>query len=480
MIGRIPFSIQPSQAGAVLKRLRHSTVAWSWVANGLRLAIGVFLLPLVLHKLSTEELGMYYVLLSLVALAPVIDFGFSPTIVRFVSYAMGGAETIQPQGFARATTASPNRQLLSQLFFTTRSLYRYMAVVVLVLVGAWGTYMVELRVHETPFPTVTRVAWAITLVATVFDIYSNWAVIFLRGMNEVLVSVQISVLASVVKFVVAAALLLGGGGLMSLPLGSLVGSLLQQSLARWQCCKRLGSHALPEAVHIWQNLRILWPNSWRLGLMTLSTCLTSQANTAICLKVLGLAENAQYGLSGQLVGIISGMAAVWTTVKWQLIGQYRAQHDYATMRRVLWPRFWLQHLTFLALAGGLILCGPPLLRWFGSGKQMLPLSWLVLLALYSFVELHLSFWAALISTENRIPFLWPGLATSLLGLSLSLALIHFTSLGIGALVLAPLLAGSLFNYWYWPLVGARCLDKSFFRFLCGSPRHVPPQPATTA
>jgi Na+-driven multidrug efflux pump len=214
--------------------------------------------------------------------------------------------------------------------------------------------------------------------------------------------------------------------------------------------------------------------------MTLSTCLTSQANTAICLKVLGLAENAQYGLSGQLVGIISGMAAVWTTVKWQLIGQYRAQHDYAAMRRVLWPRFWLQHLTFLALAGGLILCGPPLLRWFGSGKQMLPLGWLVLLALYSFVELHLSFWAALISTENRIPFLWPGLATSLLGLSLSLALIHFTSLGIGALVLAPLLAGSLFNYWYWPLVGARSLDKSFFRFLCGSPRSLPPKPATTA
>ena len=431
----------------MLKRLHRSTVAWSWVSNGLRLAIGVFLLPLVLRKLSTEEFGMYMVLLQLVALAPVIDFGFSPTIVRFVSYAMGGAETLQPQGFAKATTASPNSRLLWQLFFTTSALYRYLALLVLVLVGAWGTYLVELRIHETPFPTVTRVAWAITLVATVFDIYSNWAVIFLRGMNEVLVSVQISVAGSVVKFVVAAGLLLGGGGLLSLPLGSLVGSLLQQGLARWQCRKRLGSHPVPEAVHIWQNLRILWPNSWRLGLMTLSACLTSQANTAICVKVLGLAEVAQYGLSGTLVGVISGMAAVWTTVKWQLIGQYRAQHDLATMRRVLWPRFWLQHLTYLALAGGLILCGPPLLRLFGSGKQMLPLVWLALLALYSFAELHLSFWAAVISTENRIPFLWPALLTSLLSLGLALILIHSTPLGVGALVLAPLLAGSLFNYW---------------------------------
>jgi O-antigen/teichoic acid export membrane protein len=477
---RFPSWAEPASPKAMLKRLRNSTVAWSWLSNGLRLALGVLLLPLVLRKLSTEELGMYYVLLSLVALAPVIDFGFSPTIVRFVSYAMGGAEALQAHGFAKATSAAPNSRLLWQLFFTTRTLYRYFAVAVLVLVGAWGTYMVELRVHETPFPNITWAAWVIMLAATVFDIYSNWAVIFLRGMNEVLVSVQISVVASAVKFAVAAGLLLGGAGLMSLPLGSLLGSVLQQSLARWQCRKRLGSHPMPEKAHIWQNLRILWPNSWRLGLMTLNACLVSQANTAICLKVLGLAENARYGLSAQLLGVISGMAAVWTTVKWQLIGQYRAQHDQASMQRVLWPRFWLQHLTFLVLAGGLFLCGPPLLKSFGSGKQMLPVGWLGVLTLYFFVELHLNFWAVLISTENRIPFLWPGLITSVCSLGLALVLIHYTALGIGALVLSPLVAGSLFNYWYWPLVGARALHKSFVGFLCGGAPPVPSEKVAKA
>jgi len=442
-------------------------VGWSWIANGLRLAIGVFLLPLVLRMLSNEEFGMYIVLLSLVQLAPVIDFGFSPTIVRFVSYAMGGAETLQAHGFSKATTASPNWRLLGQLFFTTRALYRYMAVIVLIVVGAWGTYLVELHVHDTPFPTVTRAAWAITLVATVADIYSSWAVIFLRGMNHVLLSVQISIAASIIKFVVATALLLCGGGLISLPLGSLIGSLLQQGLARWQCRKQLGNHLQSEKAHVWENLCIIWPTSWRLGMLTVTSCITAQANIAICNQVLGLTGNAQYGLSTQIIGAIGGMAMVWTTVKWQIIGQYRTRHDYVAMRRVLWPRFWLQNLTFLVLAAGLILCGPILLRWFGSGKQMLPVGWLVVMALYYFIELHLSFWVSLISTENRIPFLWPGLATALVGLSLSLILIHFTSLGIGALVLAPLLAGSLFNYWYWPVVGARSLKTSLFGFLCG-------------
>ncbi len=153
---RWPIASNGIQAGAAFRRLRTSTVFWSWGFNFLRLATGLVLLPLLLHKLSSAELGMYYVLLSLVALAPVVDFGFSPTIVRFVSYAMGGAETIQAHGFVRAERPDPNYNLLWRLFRTTRLLYRYLSLAVLVLVGAWGTYVVEMRIHETPFPSVVR------------------------------------------------------------------------------------------------------------------------------------------------------------------------------------------------------------------------------------------------------------------------------------------------------------------------------------
>jgi len=186
---------------------------------------------------------------------------------------------------------------------------------------------------------VARAAWAVSLAAMSFDIISGWAMIFLRGMNEVLPSVRIGVLSAVVKFVVGAGLLLIGAGLMSLPLASLVGSLLQQSLARRHCHKRLGDYPPPEKLDVWENLRVLWPNSWRLGVTAVCSCLTAQASTAICLKFLGLTSYAQYGLSCQLVGIISGMAMVWTQVKWQVVGQHRTRHDYAAMQQALMRRY---------------------------------------------------------------------------------------------------------------------------------------------
>src|SRR6516162_6704037 len=93
----------------IYKRFINTAVFWSWIFNFIRLAYGIILLPLVLHKLSTADLGMYYVLLSLAALAQLVDFGFGETIGRFITYAMGGAREIKAQGLPKpGDSHSPN------------------------------------------------------------------------------------------------------------------------------------------------------------------------------------------------------------------------------------------------------------------------------------------------------------------------------------------------------------------------------------
>lgn len=470
--------IDYTQPAALFQRLRKSVVVWSWAFNGLRLGSGLILLPLVLNELGTAELGMYYVLLSLAALVPLVDFGFGPTIGRFVSYAMGGAEGIQAQGVAKpGDSNTPNYRLLWDLLFTTQTLYRFLVLVLLVVLGAWGTYVVELRVQETPSPFITRLAWGVTLVASLLDIYSNWWITYLRSMNEVLASVRVAMLGIGVRLVIAAALLLAGAGLLSLPIGTFISTFLQRSLARRRCRQILMQHPEPEKVDVKHYLQILWPNTWRLGVQFVSGYLTVNANTAICLYALGLAANARYGLSAQLLTILSGMAGVWMYVKWPLVGQYRARHDYESVQRVMRPRVWLQSLSFILAAGALLLCGPFLLRHIGGGKQLLPLGWLALMTLNAFFEMQFNIWGTLLSTENRLPFLWPTVATNVLSLALSLTLVQSTKLGLGALVLGPLLAGSLFNYWYWPPYAARRLGTTLWRLLLIGPEKKEAQPA---
>ena len=459
--------------GVLVVRLRSSAVAWTWLFHGLRLASGLLLLPLVLNFLSKPEVGMYYVLLSLAALVPVIDFGFGPTIGRFITYAMGGAQSIQAQGVAELTPEAqsaraakrPNYKLLWELLVTMRTLYRYLSLVLLVVLGAWGTYTVELGVHQTPSPLLVRLAWGATLLTAVFDIYANWWVVYLRSMNEVLAAAKIALLATVVRLVLAASLLLAGAGLLSLPLGTFVGSLIQRLLARRVCLRLLPTEEAPERVDPRKHLRIIWPNTWRTGVQFLSGYLTVNANMAICLHAFGLSASQVYGLSVQLVTFINGIAAVWTAVKWPLIGQYLAQHDYAGVKRVLRPRVWLQDITFLISCAVLLWAGPFLLAHFGGGKQMMSANWVMLLMLNSFLEMQFIIWGTVLFTENCMIYLWPTVATNVLSLALSLLLVQFTTLGFGGLVLGPLAAGMIFNYWYWPFYVARRLGTSFPRLM---------------
>lgn len=455
----------------IFSRLNNSAVVWSWAFNGFRLASGLFLLPLLLRKLPIEDLGIYYIFLRLIALTPIIDFGFSVSIGRYVSYAMGGATELKAQGIVPSEGhLPPNFALLGRLSLSYQHLYRYLALATLVVLGICGTYNVGLNVLESSSPHLTWIAWGVTLLAATLEIYFGWWSAFLRGMNQVVLPAQLAVMGYALQLILAAGLLLWGYGLLSLPIASLVGTMSQRFLARRHCLKLLGNHALaPQEPGEPSLLRLLWPNTWRVGLQFLSAYLGTAVPTLIFAGLSGSAAFAPYGVSLQIMGICAGMASVWTAVKWALVGQYRTRQDFAALRRMLWPRIWLQSATFVLLAGFAVIAGPVVLHWLSPDKELLPANWLFLLALTAFLELQFSFWTTLLSTENRIPSVWPTVVTNIVALLLFVVLIQATSLGFRALVLSPFLAGCLFSYWYWPLAGARNLQTRWFRFTFSRP-----------
>src|SRR5690606_5495201 len=152
---------------------------------------GLLLLPLLALKLSKPDLGMYIVFLNLGALVPIIDFGFSVSIGRNISYAMGGAKELKPHGISASKSNEPNFPLLWQLLNATRRLYRYLSLIAVIFLGSFGTVIVALRINETTVPALTWWAWAIALAAAIWEIYAGWWSTFLRSMNNVLLSARL-------------------------------------------------------------------------------------------------------------------------------------------------------------------------------------------------------------------------------------------------------------------------------------------------
>lgn len=458
-----------------IHRLQHSAVAWSWIFNGLRMSSGFLLLPLLLVKLSKPDLGMYYLFLSLTAVAMVLDFGFSPTLGRFIHYAMGGARRLMAHGLDEEPCGGePNYPLVVELLTTARVFYALLAAMTILVLGIGGSVLVAGRVAETTHPTITWTAWALSVLAVGSESYFQVWNMFLRNINQVTLSSQIMALAYATRLLLAALFLLAGGGLLSLPAATLVGSVIIRVFSR-----RGIQYRLPVSLHVagnpWrQHFRTLWPNSWRLGVYFAAGYLTSNASVLICSSRFGLDATAEFGLSLQIVMAVHAMASTWVTVKWPMIGQLMTRRDVTGQRAVLRPRIGLQMITYLLMALGAAALGPWLLSVMRGNKQMLPTVWFCLLGLNGLLESHLSTWNTLIAVGNRLPMLWPSVITNLTAVLVNLTLVQSSQAQPGLLVLGPLLCGALFNYWYWPGYGARTLQLSYWEFVrYGSWRTTP-------
>lgn len=466
---------------ASLTTLWKSPVLWSWGFQFIRLASALILLPLVLRPelLSKKDLGMYWAFAQLASFAALFDFGFSTSIGRNVAYAMAGARQLTAEGHSEEDpSGEPNRPLLWQLLRSTRHLFLGLAGAAALVLGIAGSATVASRAAQTSNPSLTWFAWALVLISSVLEIYSGWWNTYLRSMNDVLAGARIAVLAFGVRLVLASILLIAGLGLLALPLAGLVSSMLGRQLSRKRCLHLLGP--APSDIPAASLIPILWPNSWRTGVQFFSVFLATNANTLFCMRFLGLDVNASYGLTAQVVGLISSMSLVWTSVKWPLVGQLCKVQDLPALRRVLWPRLWLQTLTFLMLAGVALPIGPLALRWIGSDKQLLPSLFFASMLTYSLLETQFAFWTTLLSlSRNRIPSLWPTVITNLVSVTVVVSLLSFldpapegaslthpvVSRGLSILAFVPLAVAAVFNFWYWPVVGSREIGTRWWRFM---------------
>ena len=70
----------------LVQRVSRSAVSWGLIAAALRFGSSLLLLPLVLWRIPSDELGLWYVFVSLGAFAGFMDLGFAHTATRAAGY----------------------------------------------------------------------------------------------------------------------------------------------------------------------------------------------------------------------------------------------------------------------------------------------------------------------------------------------------------------------------------------------------------
>jgi O-antigen/teichoic acid export membrane protein len=410
--------------------------------------------------MPSDELGLWYVFLSLGALAVLMDLGFAHASTRSAGYLWAGSRGLLPFGInlvepvieidptGGAVRPGPNLATLSNLVATLRVYYLSVGGLLFLLLATAGGAWVWRQTAGLANAQSIRLAFLAYAAGVSLGFANSLWPSLLAGINAVKEAQQVTAACLLVSFALAAAGLLAGGGIWALVLGTVVAGFAERLLGR-AVFRRLVS--VPAGKFDFSVIRALWPTAWRTAAVGFGAFLILQANVLVCSAFLDLRTTASYGLSLQAVTLLVGLSSIWVRVKLPAINYLRAQGMVERIPAIFRSRIGLALLTFGAGALILLLFGRPLLAFLNAQTQLLPTALLATLLLIQLLEMHHSLYAELVYSENANPFVRPALISG--GAIVVLSVLLTPRLGVWGMLLATGLVQLCFNNW-WPVVRA--------------------------
>jgi O-antigen/teichoic acid export membrane protein len=429
------------------QRARQSAVFYGVFATAVRVGANLFLLPLLLGRMSTAELALWYIFLALGSFANLADFGFGQSISRVYSYLWAGAEDFDAEGLrAPPTNREPNRPRIRQLTATVHFFYWRLSVAATLVLAVVGTVVLMKPTAAVAEPRLAWIAWAGYLLTIGFNLATGWWMLACQGIGRVR-ELQAAYTWSGLAYVAcAAALLSNGWGLLAVVVASALRGVLTRQYCRrvyYAAVPRIATQTEPQSRDI---LKRLWPNASKFGMISLGAFFLTNGTVLISSNFLDSSITASFGVTAQIGAFLANFATLWLSVKWPYLTMLRTQGRLVEMSVLFARRLAFSLGTFIILAAFVVLVGNPLLAWKGTHTRLLATPALIFYFVYLAQQIFYGQFGSLAFTENVVPFFKIALFTGLWMLALSMVMTW--TFGFWGMLAAPLLAETTYSSWY--------------------------------
>lgn len=455
-----------------LIRIKKEDVIWNYAGNILNIGLNIFILPLLIYFLNEDEIGLWYIFTSINGLVMLLDLGFTPTISRNIAYCLGGAKELRKEGVKNCNKgATPNYPLMSLVYYTSEKIYLIVTLIALLMLGGIGTVYILYLINDI-FTWKYILAWVIYMLALLTNIYFSFYSSVLIGCGAISANNKSVIIGRVLQVLVLVLLLVNGVGLVGAS-----GSYLIYTFIYRQCNKFYLKRIDNISTNIKKNkqlaskneldtiFKLMFPNAFREGIIALAQFLTTQATTILCSLFFSLTETGMYGMTVQIVTVISSVSSVYfSSFQPEMMICY-VENNRQRLKQLLSMSNVVYICVYLIMFIGTLMVGVPLISWIKEGYTI-DITLLCLMALYFFLFKQHCMYTSFIATSNRLPYTIPFIVTGFLSILLVILLkITFPLLGIYSLVIGQIIAQAVYNNWRWPLFVLNELELSYVELL---------------
>lgn len=448
--------------------ITRKDVTWSYVAKIFQIGSGLVTLPLILHLLTKEEVGMNYLMLTVSSIVSLMDFGFSPQFGRNFTYVNSGATRLTREGVLEETSGKVDWHLLAVLIKTARYVYRRLSLLALLVMLTFGTGYIWYLTDGFTNVANSLYIWILYSFSTYFNIYFSYYSSLLTGSGMIRESSQAAILSKSAYLVLCTVFLLMGWGLFAVVAANFIAPFVQRFFSykvyfTGELKERLGRSEVT-AAEIRETFGIIWYNARKLGINFIGAYAVNKMGMFIIGFFLPLSAIGSYGLLIQLTTIVSGIANTMFVAYLPKVSNFRVTGDNAALKRTISFSMVTGQVIMLAGALAIIFLAPHLLDLIGSATVLPSRTICALYLVIMALELNHSEFASVISTGNRVPYVVPSLISGGVIVLFTFITLRFTPLGLLGVVLVQGIVQAAYNNWRWPLWVFRELHMSVGEF----------------
>jgi O-antigen/teichoic acid export membrane protein len=435
--------------------INRKDIFWNYTATFFKLFSSLLLIPLILHKMSSNVVGIWNIFLTISSFLALVDFGFNGTFTRTITYIFSGVQQLTATGHETYNEGLDyNKSLLKGTVKAMQKFYFRLAAVVLIILITFGTlYIRQILKSYNGDHFEIYVAWFLFVLINTYNLYTLYYEALLLGAGLVKRSKQIIIIGQVLYLVAAAAFILFGFNLIAIVAAQVlsviaVRYLSYKSIFTPSFNKSLSECKANESDKIFKSIV---PNAVKMGLTSLGGFMVQKSAILIGSLFLTLSEIASYGITVQIINVIATVALIYHTTYLPKITQLRVLGDNQKIR--------LLYIKGKIIYAGLFLIGALLFYYVGSNllhllksnTNLVSDTIMIFILIIAFIENNIIMASNIILTKNEVPFYKASLASGFLIVFFLFLSFKFTQFGILSMVIVPLMVDIAYQGWKWPL-----------------------------
>lgn len=452
----------------MIKKIGGADMAWGAGAMFMKVGAGVLLFPFVLSRLSSDQAAIWTIFTTIQILVTLLDFGFNDSFARNVGYVFAGVRQLKREGYQSLEQAADDDDvdwgLMKGLIFSMRLFYGIVTALMAILLVSLGTWYIDsLMVKYDGDTSEVWWSWGLLIVFMSWNLYSMYYQALLQGRGLVKEFSMSIVWGYLSYLVIAIVLVYLGGGLIAIVGAQFLSIVVIRLLCRHFFYTKEMKSRLSSARRdgCRQIISAIAPNAIKVGLAGMGGIIINKSSTFIGSEFLDLSTMASFGITMQLVVVVSRVAILVTMVYQPSLFEWRVTGEVAKIRRL----FWISTLVLFScyiLAGLTIeLFGNLLLvNILHSNTPVITGGVFWILLLQSCLECNHVNAATFLLSKNEVPFFKASLISAAATLVLLIIGVVWLDLGLWGMVLAPAIAQGAYQNWKWPSVVIKELNAS--------------------